>query len=59
MEVVSSSLRTGGGEEAALRQLMQFAVQSWVELNSFSKRVMDKKEGGRDKYRSWELDFAT
>lgn len=39
MEEVSSSLRTGEEEEAALRQLMQFAVQ-WIDLNF-------KADGGR------------
>lgn len=43
MGEVFSSLRTREEEEAALRQLMQFAVQLFVTLK-------DEKEGGKNKY---------
>lgn len=45
MEEVSSSLRTGEEEEAALRQLMQFAVQ-WIDFEAYGGRWTRKKEKG-------------
>lgn len=46
MEEVSSSLKTGEEEEAALRQLMQFAVQ-WIglDLEAYGGRTRKKEEG--------------
>lgn len=47
MEEVSSSLRTGEEEGAALRQLMQFAVQ-WIDLDleAYGVRWTRKKKEG-------------